>query len=619
MRALASFLILCLGNSLLGAADRTLTSRDTFLAIDDSIFAESRHVFLGMNEARKHPANPIVRNRPDGPDSLRVGFPFSVVQENGRFRAWYLASDGKVFSNCHADSENGVHWQRPPLGLVNYRGSTKNNIVRCFNGGLGGLLRKVWRDDAESDPNRRYKAAVPGALPTGLVDPQLSEHYSKPSYASIRTFASSPDGLHWQDDDLNFPIRAKLEASTLYRMHGRYFMASQMILGEYAGLPPYMRYIGVSSSTDFRNWKLAPRPGFRLRPELGRLVQTHVAPACQNYGNVIVAALGLFYENRIVAEHETDLTLVLSNDGYRWRQPDSRQPMSYLLRRGDRGSWDHSFMVQGSLLNVGDQTFLYYTGRATGGNIRAINPATGIQAGLATLPLDRYGYLAPARLGYNAERQTFEGELKSKPIQLKDAGLRLYLNTTGATQAGDEIKVELQDIQGRPIQGFTLTDCDNVTQDSTGIPVTWRGRASLDSLGGQTIHVRIRFIAGDRVGGRVPMNAPRLHAFYFDTPTLWHGAKQKVHPGRGLERLHFQDPQRPRTTNIDLQTDKPVTVELREAEENKLVLTCSEETRLTLRFPKAQHISIQDQNITPRSGQFSFAAPAGKPIHLHTK
>lgn len=82
------------------------------------------------------------------------------------------------------------------------------------------------------------------------------------------------------------------------------------------------------------------------------------------------------------------------------------------------------------------------------------------------------------------------GELLTRPLLF--AGDRLELNL--ATSTRGEVKVELQDGDGRPLPGFSLDDCTPFTGDTIGHFVSWRGRG-LGRVAGQP--ARLRFVMRD--------------------------------------------------------------------------------------------------------------------------
>lgn len=53
---------------------------------------------------------------------------------------------------CYAESKDGVHWVKPNLGLVEFDGSTENNILYKNVHGTSVLY-----DPGDRDPKRRYK------------------------------------------------------------------------------------------------------------------------------------------------------------------------------------------------------------------------------------------------------------------------------------------------------------------------------------------------------------------------------------------------------------------------------------------------------------------------------
>jgi len=93
----------------------------------------------------------------------------TVFQDDNLFRAYYRGSHygpSGAYTPvvCYAESRDGIEWYRPELGLVNYKGSTRNNIIWD---GPGSLNFTPFRD---RNPNCRegeeYKAlGSPSAQP----------------------------------------------------------------------------------------------------------------------------------------------------------------------------------------------------------------------------------------------------------------------------------------------------------------------------------------------------------------------------------------------------------------------------------------------------------------------
>ena len=83
------------------------------------------------------------------------------------------------------------------------------------------------------------------------------------------------------------------------------------------------------------------------------------------------------------------------------------------------------------------------------------------------------------------------GELMTKPLIFQ--GDQLTLNF--ATSAAGDIRVEIQDADGRPLPGFALDDCEPVFGDSIDRTVTWKQGSDVGGLSGKP--VRLRFVLRD--------------------------------------------------------------------------------------------------------------------------
>ena len=79
---------------------------------------------------------------------------------------------------CYAESEDGIEWRRPSLGLYEFQGSKDDNIILSQTSGLGGSLLTIMRD-SDVPASERYK---------GLF---------LPGDSSRIVAAVSEDGLRW--------------------------------------------------------------------------------------------------------------------------------------------------------------------------------------------------------------------------------------------------------------------------------------------------------------------------------------------------------------------------------------------------------------------------------------
>ena len=117
----------------------------------------------------------------------------SVLNDGGRYRMWYQATpkSPRKYPSClvgYAESDDGIEWYKPTLGIVDYNGK-KNNLCN-----LGFHCPSVFIDP-DSPPNYRYRA-------TGHIDSRWGPyHAAAEPYTGFGYYtAHSQDGLNWKLD-----------------------------------------------------------------------------------------------------------------------------------------------------------------------------------------------------------------------------------------------------------------------------------------------------------------------------------------------------------------------------------------------------------------------------------
>ena len=83
------------------------------------------------------------------------------------------------------------------------------------------------------------------------------------------------------------------------------------------------------------------------------------------------------------------------------------------------------------------------------------------------------------------------GEMITKPLRF--SGSELTINHS--TSAAGQIKIEIQDILGKPIDGFSFDKADPIVGDKIEQTVSWEGNADVSTLAGKPI--RLRFVMED--------------------------------------------------------------------------------------------------------------------------
>jgi hypothetical protein len=480
----------------------------TLFAFDDVAIPFTHNLRLGMNSPRKHPANPVLaRGEPGTPDEFGVQFYGSILRDEGKFRMWYVAVDSGLtrsatyttsLRQAYAESDDGIHWNRPDLGLVEYRGSRDNNLMLVEPGPLGAINLKVIYDPEDPDPSRRYKM-------TNLT------WWSRDGHRGPGTLAPlvSGDGLRWRlaidtipvggmlpHEDIVLPRYHVEAAGGLYKWDGMYYATGQTAVDVHA-TGATGRAVTTFRSHDFIHWSETKnlafvREGQHGAFELGAGEETHEGIAVWHRGNVLLGVSGLWHGDREWAGTTIDLGLVVSNDGLRFREP---VPGNVFLERGEDGRWDQGGLIQGQgFENVGDETYIYYGAWDPRPGL-SFKPRGGL--GLATLPRDRLGSLSPMDGASTAS-------LVTSAVN-REGTFRLWVNADGLTR-DTFLRITLHDAQERPLPGYSGSEAARV--DSSGLrqPVVWDGSDKV-SGGGGPIKVRVSFEGALR-------GSPRLYALY---------------------------------------------------------------------------------------------------------
>jgi hypothetical protein len=454
----------------------------------------------------------------------------SLFLEGGKYRLYYAAGHLEVTERgvdagshglfcCYAESTDGLRWVKPELGLHEYQGSRANNIV-LVSELVGGRRTQpgepaVFRDDNPAAPAAaRYKALIPVQWAEGDARRALVAY-------------QSPDGLRWTPlspepvitegafDSQNLAFW-DAEAGC-YRAYWRYFTGDGHSDAKRWD-PQGDRAIRTAVSTDFLTWRdqhdleyldspseqlytSQVKPYFRA-PHLklgfpARYVERGHADPPGHEARAPVTAERLqrwspalrklpepqHREWRAKSSERygralSESLLMASRDGVRFQRWNEA-----FLRPGPErpGTWNYGqqFLAWGLVPTAdslpggpGELSFYavesYWTERSS--LLRRY-----------TLRLDGFVSLRAPRAG---------GELLTRPCTV--AGDRLWLNFS--TSAAGDVRVELQELDGTPLPGYSLAECDELFGDTVDRDVTWRGSAQLPALDRP---IRLRFALRD--------------------------------------------------------------------------------------------------------------------------
>ena len=122
-------------------------------------------------------------------ESMGIGLD-QVLRTGDEWHLWYVAFDHDYRSDndcyfCYARSKDGVHWEKPSVGISSYKGSTDNNIL------LSGFNFCSFFVDDKAPPAERFKAV--GASQRRTAGSPVLDGTAWWVYG-----ATSPDGIRWK-------------------------------------------------------------------------------------------------------------------------------------------------------------------------------------------------------------------------------------------------------------------------------------------------------------------------------------------------------------------------------------------------------------------------------------
>lgn len=360
---------------------------------------------------------------------------------------------------CYAESKDGIHWTRPNLGIVEFKGSKANNII------LAGNAAHNLAPFIDANPNckadEKYKAV--GGTKGGLV-----------------TFKST-DAIHWQPlskqpvitkgyfDSLNTafwdPTRtAYIDFHREYRDH--------------------VRDIMTCSSADFTNWSEPMWLEYTGAPH--QHLYTNAVTPYFRAPQLLVGLPMRYVPGRNPEKHSqdgvSDVGFMTSRDDknfHRWNEAFVRPG-----QQSDRWVNRNNLPAHGIVETKPDvpdapPELSFY---ATEGYYRG--PATRLRR--YTLRLDGFVSVSAPPNG---------GTMTTKPLLFAKTEKPAKIRINFATSAVGSLKCEVQGEDGKPLPGFAIADSDEIYGDSINRAITWHGKSDLSQLADKPI--RLHFTMQD--------------------------------------------------------------------------------------------------------------------------
>ncbi len=397
----------------------------------------------------------------------------TVLSDRGKFRMYYrgLPAPGADIKavTCYAESINGVHWTKPDLGLYEYDGSTANNIVfgekNVYSRNFSPFI-----DHRPGVPESERFKAIAGVETKGLVAfasaDGLNWHQWGPEYIFTDGMFDSHNVVFWSDHEQAYVC---------------YF---RTWTGE--GFEGY-RTISRTTSPDLLNWTKPVRCRFGDTP-MEHLYTNGMQPYFRA-PHIYVGLAKRFFPEKAAFEAQKG-------------QAFHRDP-----NRGDSSSDAVLLTSRGG--DVIDRTFM--EGFIRPGPTRRDWAARDNTPGLGIVPsgerdmyiyrMSHYGQVTSHLSLHRMRTDGFVsvsapyggGEILTKPFTFE--GDELVINY--ASSAAGSVRVEIQDVDGNALPGFSAEKCALIFGDEIDRSVHWASGADLGDVSGQPVRLRIEMSDAD--------------------------------------------------------------------------------------------------------------------------
>ena len=432
----------------------------------------------------------------------------NIFRDGDRYRMYYKAwhlevANGGVNTNrhplycCYAESNDGINWTKPNLGLFEHEGSKDNNIVMT-SGPMGPINvdaghPAVFKDDnPDATADAKYKAIFRSQSPNGLLP------------------FKSPDGIHWSPMT-DAPILHGLGAFDSqnlafwdpnigkYRAYWRIF--TEGVTNDDEWKPGGYRAIRTATSDDLITW--GPHTDLTYEDSPNEQLYTNQIKPYHRAPHILMGFPARYIdrgwsdsmrqlpnlegrEARANAQERygtaiTETLLMASRDGIhfnRWNEafmrPGVERPDNW--HYGQQYIAWHLVETPSHLPGAPDEISIY--------SVESYWHGPGSEVRRYTLRLDGF---------VSAYAPMDGGTLTTKPITFTGSKLELNFSTSAAGQ----IRIELQDTEGAPIPGYSLDDCPSIFGDSVARTASWKGGSDLSKLAGQPLRVRFELKDAD--------------------------------------------------------------------------------------------------------------------------
>ncbi len=435
---------------------------DVYLLIDKRVWQHASGIWLVPGRVEKDPANPLLQA--DKPWEFRLDNMYANViyeEDKSKFACWYSPfrtwtppkePENREVIVCYAESTNGIDWDKPELGLLDFEGNRNNNIVMMGpyipNGPSTGCSRGphgtgVMYDAADPNPEKRFKA---------IFKHDQRDHNGGDDDKNIYvTF--SRDGLVWSKGSQCNTIkpRGNTHHSVFWEAISQRYVA---IIRRYVGKS--IKNLAMATSKDFVTWT-----------EATVILHDDPRSSREPYAMIVFPYYGLYLGLLMMRNKldTVDCELAWSPDLYTWERIHAGR--AFIKR--DKGYDRDCVFAAAHPIECEEGVLIYYAGSA--GKHLALDRMTGLC--LARIGKYRFAAIEPV------ERKG-TGVLITRPIYCIRKGIAVTADATNG-----QIRVS---VVGHENNG--LVSSITVNKGLTDSEITWENADKLASLLGQNIQLR---------------------------------------------------------------------------------------------------------------------------------
>ncbi len=405
----------------------------------------------------------------------------TVIRDGSLYRLYYrgMPAAGRDGSpqevTCYAESGDGIHWTRPDLGLFEVNGTKHNNVILAHAAPVTHNFSPFLDTRPGVPASERYKA-LGGIAESGLIAWASPDgiHWKKMQEAPVITKADVPAGHNNPFDSQNVSFWSAHEKEYLC-----YFRTWVRENGT------NYRTVSRATSPDFLHWSKPVEMDFGNTPR--EQLYTNQTSPYYRAPHIYISVAARFMPHRQVLTEAQAQKLHVNPKYFR----DCSDAVLFSSRGGNR--YYRTFMEGYVRPGIGLQNWVSrsnYPAR----NIVQTGPTEmslylNEDYAQPTAHLHRYSLRIDGFVSVNAPYRG--GTFTTKPFRF--SGDTLFLNVS--TSAAGSVRVEIEDIQGDPVPGFSLGECHEIIGNEIAKAVVWTSGKTVGELAGRP--VRLHFVMKD--------------------------------------------------------------------------------------------------------------------------